>query len=1128
MNRKRSTRFRTARGFTLLLLYLAAMCALPTYTHATAQSQQSKLADIYITLNLNNQKLVDVFQAIEGQTDFSFAYPHRAFNESARITVVANNQSLRTVLEEISLKAQVGFKRINGTIHVSRIKNKYIPPVEELISPQAFPVSGKVTDANGEELPGVSIIVKGTNNGTVTDIQGNYSLNAPSSADTLVVSSVGYATREVPINGRSTVDISLEEDVQSLSEVVVVGYGTQRKSDLTGSVALVQTDEAKKVATNDISQLLQGRAAGVSVTSDGQPGAGATVRIRGISSFNNNEPLYVVDGVPLQTGIRDFNPNDIESIQVLKDASAGAIYGSRAANGVVIITTKRGRKDQPLSITYNGYYGTQNVPKRIPVTNREQYQAINNEMRINGGSVPARGNDPTSPVFINDVDTDWQEEGLKTGHIQNHNVSFAGGGQSSSYNVSLDYFDNVGVMVGKGPDYKRYSFRVNSETEKGILKVGESFYYTHSDENTLNRLEGVAGGALPPQIVDLIQAIPTMPVYDPNRLGGYGGSASDIEEAITLNVIGQNSLVDSKTGVDRVFANFYTELKLIDKPTDHLKYRLNLSYDRTNARDFTFIPEFDLGYFYQNAFSRLTNIRRDYVTALVENTLTYDKTFGKSSLNVLVGQTYQSFRFDYLRGYAQRLTKPYFPVLDNGEDKAVSGYYNQSRLASFLGRVNFSYDDRYLITATLRRDGSSRFGPTNRWGNFPSVAVAWKLQNESFLNLPDFINELKLRGGYGVLGNQEIGDYLFQGFINPYHGYSFNNVTSPGATQTRVVDPNIKWESKITSNIGLDAVLFNRRIDFSAEYYYNKSEDLLTSIPIPGTVGSIDNVLTTNAASMRNSGVEFTGTYRKTSGDFTFEASANVYTLSNKVLSLGENGQAIYGTGAITEVGSEIGQQYGYQVLGIFQTQDEVNNHAFQSANTAPGDLIFADLDTNGIINDEDRTYLGSALPNLYYGFNFSAAYKNFDFTFFASGSSGNLVINNLYRSLMQVQGMTNYHTDMLDRWTPANPDSDIPRVVLNDPNNNMRDSDRAGWLQSGNYLRVNTVSLGYNFPEAVLSQLGVIDRARVYFTCQNLYTFTTYKGFNPDFAGGVFNPGYDWGSFPKPRTLMLGAQLTF
>lgn len=1016
----------------------------------------------------------------------------------------------------------------------TNLKKHFLSAVLLLVSfamiAQDQTVRGTVTDPEtGEALPGATVLEKGTSNGVVTDLDGKYSLSVGDNA-TLVFSFVGYKTQEIVVGNQSVIDVELSIDVSSLEEVVVVGYGTQRKEDLTGAVSLADPEEMKKQATNDITQQMQGRIAGVSVTSDGQPGAAPSVRIRGVSTFGSGgataEPLYVVDGTPLTGGIRDFNPNDIESIQVLKDATAGAIYGNRASNGVVIITTKSGKKNQPLSIGFNAYYGIQTVPQRIPLLDREGYQTINNELMTNAGAALIPGNDPSSPDYISDIDTDWQDAGYKDGHITNYNLNFTGGSDKTSYFLSLDYLDNEGTLVGTGPNYERYTFRVNTETELGNFKIGQNFTLTRSDENPLFFTTTIQlPGGRPSLVNDLLQAAPTIPVFDENRLGGYGGADALIHNSITLNVPGINSLIQNSTQVDRMLGRIYGELEIIDG----LKARTNLSYDRTAITDELFVPQYDLGYFFPGPVASYQVGTRNSYSFLVENTLNYTRTFGKHDLNVLAGQSYQK---DYFRGVTSTgsgLEEPYILNLQNATDFSVSDNIDDAALYSFFGRVNYSYDDRYLLTFNVRRDGSSRFAEDNRYEVFPSLGLAWKVHND--FNLPEFISDLKLRGGVGAVGNQFIGNYRYQSTVNRGIPYQFGNERVFGGASTFLVDPSIKWETRITRNVGFDAVFLDGQIEFSAEYYSNTSEDVLLALPIPFSVGSVDPTIVTNAGSIANSGIELSATFRKQFGGLALEVSPNFYTLNNEILDLDilEN---LPGTGTFNEVGRSIGEHYGWVFDGIFQNQAEVDAHATQFPGTSPGDIRFRDISgpdgtPDGIIDNEDRTYLGQGMPTYYYGINVTATYKGFDFTIFGSGAGGHLINSNLYRGLMPTTGFTNWHEDILDRWTPENPSNTVPRMVWQDPNQNARNSDRPGWLQDGDYFRIQTISLGYTLPNALVEK-AKMKSVRVYGTIQNVYTFQHYKGYNPDFQAGILNPGFDFGTFPRPTTSMVGIQVKF
>ncbi|MFT3680226.1 MAG: SusC/RagA family TonB-linked outer membrane protein [Ferruginibacter sp.] len=888
--------------------------------------------------------------------------------------------------------------------------------------------------------------------------------------------------------------------------------------------------ETKKYSASDVSQLLQGRATGVAVNSDGQPGASPSVRIRGFSTFGDAQPYYVVDGVP-GSAIRDFSPNDIESITVLKDASAAAIYGAAAANGVVIINTKKGARNSPMRIEYNGYYGWDKVWQRQKVTNREQYQLLNNESRTNAGKPLFPANDPTNPGFVDDIDTDWQTAGLKTGTRQNHNVSFSGGGANSTYNVGLDYFNQKGTYVGNGPDYKRYSVRVNTTGEKGIFKFGQSFNYTHSFENSLTFRDDILLGGIPPLIGTLVVAIPTMPVYDTATLNGFGGSNSEYNGANSLNGIGINSILVNNVTVDRTFANVFGELQLLKNNGHSLKFRTSLSYDKTEVRDYIWQPAFHLGNFFSSATAKLNDNSRIYTNASVENTLTYEKSFGEHSVDVLAGQAYRYGDQLLREARAEGFAFPYHPVINAGEVKSSKGAEYENALASYFGRVNYSYGDKYLLSASIRRDGSSRFAPTKKFGYFPAASVGWRISNEGFWNVPKTsVSSLKLRASYGKLGNQQIADYQFQGTINSGVVYTFNGLRYVGGLQTLVASPGIQWETKTITNAGFDATFLNGKLDFSAEYYNAKSTDILVGIIIPASTGYTNLNPVANAASLQNSGFEFLVGYHKTKGKFTYDISANFSTVKNKVLSLGNGNDALLGVGARTVVGREVGEHYGFVYDGIFQNQAEIGTRVQFGATPKPGDIRYKDLSgpdgkPDGVIDEaNDRTYLGSGIPKFNYGLNIAAAYKNFDFSVFASGSGKFLINSRLYRDLHHTAGAINYSTDMLNRWTPTNTNTDIPRLNDDDVNNN-KDSNRPGWLQNGTYLRINTVSVGYTLPEKLIKGLT---KSRVYVTVQNLYSFQGYKGYNPDFTSGTLNPGFDFGSYPKPRTIMAGVQLVF
>lgn len=1004
--------------------------------------------------------------------------------------------------------------------------------VSSIVYGQDKTVIGTVTAASdGVALPAVSVLIEGASRGVSTNFDGKYSISAGPN-DTLVFSYLGFAIKKVLVGSQTVINVSLVEDATSLDEVVVVGYGSQKKADLTSSISIVDTEEMTKQASNDVTQMMQGRVAGVSITSDGQPGAAPSVRIRGVATFGigaSAEPLYVVDGVPVD-GIRDINPNDIESVQILKDASAGAIYGNRAGNGVVIITTKSGKKGQKLTVGLSSYYGVQTITQKLPVLDRVGYQTINAELLTNAGQPIVPGNDPNSPFYIDNIDTNWQDEGYTDGFIQNHNFNMAGGSENTNYFMSLDYLNNKGTLVGQGPNYSRYSFRVNSEAKIGKFTIGENLFFVHSNENPLFNTATInLPGGRPTLVNDLLQAAPTIPVKDPDRQGGFGGADSVIHQSITLNVPGINTLIDNQSKVNRLNANLYASYE----PIDGLVFKSSGSYNVTSIESQLFVPQYDLGYFFPNPLAQLQVTNTNISRFLIENTASYNKEFGKHNLSILAGQTFQKDEFRSIRAVGGGLTEPYILNLGNATDYSVFDNIQDAALFSLLGRVNYSFDDKYFFTGNLRYDGSSKFNPDVRYQVFPSLSAAWKIHNE--FELPDFISTLKLRGGWGQVGNQEIGNYLYQRTVNRGIPYQFSGgATVVGAAVTQLIDEDIKWETRITSSFGLDATLFKGALDFTAEYYRNTSKDVLVNIPVPesNTVGSFNGSILSNAGSIRNSGFELSAVFKQRVNDnFSFEIAPNFYTVKNEILEIGGQ-EFITGAGSRSIEGRSLGEHYGWVYDGIFQTAQDVANAPIQEAGTAPGDIKFKDISgpdgtPDGVINDLDRTFLGQGLPTYYYGINITARYKDFDFTIFGQGSGGNLINSNLYRGLMPTTGYTNWHEDILNRWTPTNTNTNVPRVMFLDPNNNQRDSDRPGWLQDGDYFRINTMSLGYTLPELLSSKLN-LSNARFFVTLQNVAVFSKYKGYNPDFQAGILNPGFDFGTYPRPMTTMLGFQLKF
>ena len=1040
---------------------------------------------------------------------------------------------------------------------------------------QTIKVSGQVVDQNGEALIGATVRLKGSQSGVVTDFDGNFSIDAPSNG-VLLVSYVGYKDREIAVRGRANLNqIQLESDALMLDQVVVVGYGVQKKADLTGSVSIVNADELTRTSNSNISTMLEGKVAGVSITSDGQPGADPTVRIRGIGTLNGNQaPLYVIDGVPMGTTIRDFSPNDIETIQVLKDASAGAIYGSRAANGVVIITTKGGKKDQPLKVDYKGYFGVDVVSNdKYDLMNAAQYSNYLGVAAANSGTPLPGGYTKVSDgvyQFRDNTDTDWFKEAFKTGIRQNHNVNLSGGGANNTYNIGLDYYDQKGTIKGSGPDFKRYTARVNNTMDTKFIKFRTSFVYSHSDQNTMSignddpYIQGLYGN-LGNVLRGVLNMQPTIKAYDESTwvLDDVVGSASGWKydaygygvyydtvhgDISAMNPLLVNELMTRQTVVDRFVGTGSADVDLlkmlgIESKNHSLTYRLNLSYSTTSANDKTWIPAWIQSnrVYLAKENERLTKAHRKYTDALIENTLTYDGMIGLHHINLVVGQTYEEENTATLTGEGVNLNEPYFLQLQNAGTRNASSYEAKHTLASYLARLNYDFDGKYLISGIIRRDGSSRLSPDSRWDTFTSVSVGWRFDKEKFFPIDrNIVNMFKLRASYGELGNEaSVADYaLASTMARNNMTYSFGNQPITGSAISTFVNENLSWEKRKTMNVGLDLAFFNNRIEFTAEWYKNKSQDLLYNVPVPANAGVSNTTVTMNAASLENSGLEFSATYRNYDHAIKHEISANLSTLHNKVTSLGF-GEEKYITGSyITQVGEEVGKFYGWDYQGIIRTQaqlDELNAIAKASgfdeyqAGANVGDCYYRDVNGDGQINADDQTVLGSGLPKVNFGLSAHLEYGIFDLSISTFGALGYHVTDYLYNTLNSSYGYGNHDVAVLgaNQWNGDTYISDIPRTYLsNNASLAWNDLFSSRQIQNAAYWKIANVELGCNLPNKWFADY--VSGVRIYVSAQNLYTFTKYHGYNVDYAGGTFTPGYNYCSYPTPRSFMAGINFTF
>lgn len=969
-------------------------------------------------------------------------------------------------------------------------------------------ISGKVTDKKGVPIPGVNVKIKGSSTGSATDADGIYSLNASRGGSSLVFSFVGYTSKEVPINGRTTIDVQLDEETTSLNEVVVVGYGTQQKKDLTGAVSVVKAADIQKRQATTVAEAMQGLATGVNIRGGGQPGSEANILIRGLKNLSGTNPLYVIDGL-ISTANRDFNPNDIESIQILKDASAAAIYGSRAANGVIIITTKKG-KEGPMRIDFSGKSSLQTIPT-YNLAGTDEFARLNNMAYDNAG-VSRQKLDLTT-------NTDWQKEAFRTGSVNDYNLTFSGGSKDGSYLVSANYFGNKGTVIST--KFDRYSLRVNTSGTKGIFRIGENIAISNS------RSDEMSGNP----IIDVVRLLPTIPVYNKANPGGYGYGDEAKARTFGTNPVAIADLEDRTNENLRIRGNLFSELQFLP----YLKYRLNLGYE-TSSDHYSYLRKQGNWTLNQAFDPAIANENRaTSSTQLIENTLSFNKVFKKHSLNIVAGQSYQKDEYAQINGTKRNLlvnpTGGYFNVLDQGNEPQTGGFRTRSDLISYFGRFEYNYDDRYLLNGVVRRDGTSRFGFGNQWGSYPSVSGAWKISNEKFFN-SSWINDLKVRASYGTLGSSNIGPYDYIPLVNTFSTIAMgrDQHIESGATQVQLANTNLHWEKLIQQNYGFDASFLNHKLSLTAEYFIARTEDVLFGFPIAMTTGNDGGNPRVNGITLGNKGFEFTATYREDAGDFKYYATANLTTLNNNVISLGYNRNNTYVGNTVTQVGQPVGMWYVLQTDGIFQNADEVNSYKNAKGvtiqpNAKPGDIRFKDNNGDGQITNSDKVVVGSPWPNYEIGLNLGASYKGFDFSMNWFGAFGATVFNGPRSVMDRFDDNSNYRAG-IQPWTPDNPNTNVPRAYYGTTLNSRGDTDR--WLENGSFMRLKFVSIAYNIPKAIVNKIGFAN-AQISVSGQNLLTFTKYTGLDPEFLNAsIFEKGYDYGAFPNVRMYSMGLQFGF
>ncbi|HEX6428429.1 MAG TPA: TonB-dependent receptor [Niastella sp.] len=990
------------------------------------------------------------------------------------------------------------------------------------------PITGKITDAKTKEpVANASVLIKGkSTGGTTTDENGAFSVNA-SPGDRLVITSTAYNPVEILVGSATTVTISMTRLVSDLNEVVVIGYGTVRKRDLTGAVASLKNSDIKGEGVSNVSRALQGKIPGVTIeSSGGDPGTGTRILIRGVGTLGDATPLYLVDGVQVG-GINNIATADIESIDVLKDASAAAIYGSRAGNGVVLVTTKTGKPGKPV-IQFNTNLGIQKLAKKYEVLNAEEWANVSNAAHDAAGL-------PRLAIAANPSQlgsgTDWQDAIYRSAAMQQYYLSVSGGSEWNRYSISGEYNDQQGIVDITG--YKRYGMRAKSEATKGRLKIGETVLITREK---WTRMPGGWGGQGGNPVGSAVKMIPVFDIYDTAAIGGYGGAYGPVVNV--ANPVAQLNLEKISYEQTSLLANAFAEVTILPS----LKYKFNLGYTSSFGNTDDYYKRHTTGTLFSHPTNDLSQNKDRNVLVLLENTLHFNKDYGKHTIQALAGYTYQRLNYNYLSASKTNLLDG-IEVLDAGSGTAtVNGNRTESVLLSMLGRVIYSYDNRYLLTASFRRDGSSRFGKANRYGNFPSIALGWNISNESFFkNFPTLLSTLKLRGSFGILGRQEIGDYQYNAAVSS----NINYVTGDdqhkwfGAIQTAFSSPNIKWENTETFNVGIDAGLFNNSLSITADYFVKRTTDVLLNVPIPGSTGSSTNPVV-NAGTLQNKGLELGLNYSNQIGKINYSVFGSFTTIKNKVIKLGTGTQQIFGgqpthhgaSTTLTQAGGEVSSFYLIKAVRIFQSQQEIDAYVDKNGkkiqpNASPGDIQFLDANEDGILSNLDRVDCGSPFPNFEYGFGIKASAYQFDLNVFIQGTSGNKIYNGLRQDMEGMNLEFNYSKTTLNAWTPQN-HSNIPRAVIDDPNSNTQSSSR--FLENGSYLRMRTLQIGYTLPQTLVSK-AKLTSVRAYFSADNLFTITNYSGYNPDIgrSGTILDRGVDYGhvAYPLARVLSLGIQLS-
>lgn len=1091
------------------------------------QATESYAQKTKVTLTLEKVSIESVLDKIESLSEFKFIYKDKVVDYHKIVSIKAENEKISSILEKLFAGSNIVYSVLDKHIILKSRESNNLPKNEKTLileeKPQEIKVSGTIKDSNGQPLSGVNILVKGTTTGTLSDFDGNYSINA-TVGNVLVFSYVGFSTQEITLGEQTTINIQLKEDLAELDAVVLIGYGTQKKSSLTASVASVDVGELQKTATHNPAIALQGRVSGVQIlTQGGIAGAGASVVIRGVSSFGESEPLYIIDGAFSNTGLRAVNSADIQSMEILKDGAAAAIYGSRAANGVVIITTKRGKKGAP-RVTFSTSLGIQTVSKKLDYLNADQWRSFANQVSDNDGS--ARAPENVSPNFSAGVNTDWQDLWISDAPIYMTDASISGGGENTDYLMSLGHLKQDGILALS--EFEKYNMRLNFGFRKGKFEVQESLGISYSDK--ISTIGYQPGGSLP-----------TIPVRDADGNFVAGGADFYIEGDNVGNPYAGNANNDANTTNTNLTGSIDLSYEIITG----LKYKLGFSGSYNTSRSFADNniysvpvlgePNRDEGR-QTNSLSETIGNQFDYT---IDQLLTYNAILGKHDISALAGYSQYRENSRILRAntiYNSELDTQQYAVHIDGT--ANSSEF-KSLLVSYFGRLNYAFDSKYLISASIRRDRSSKFAPGNDVGVFPAASIGWNIHNENFFPKDGIISKLKIRGSYGELGANFINSYSYiSNAFGPIPAIFGNSQNSPDDRSFGVIaqlaDSGLKWETSQTKGVGIELGFLNNALNFTAEYFNKRQNDLLAQVPLAPSVGQsifINNGFApaVNSASVENKGLEFLADYKNYNNKFKYNITANLSTVNNKVLKLGDNVSPILGNlisgsfddrPTITDVGLPIGSFIGYQVEGV---DDATGDFIFKDQKTdEDGDGIFTE---NGIIDDNDKVILGDSYADFTYGLNFTGEYKDFDFTLFFEGSQGGEIFSQIKYTNYFIYS-NNVVIDALNMWTPTNTSANLPRAISdNRGGGNALPSDF--YIEDASYLRLSNIQIGYNLPQTILDKLKV-SNVRAYVSANNLFTISGYSGYDPQVSSEAsFSRGVDLRAFPNTRTYTFGLNIS-